>query len=89
MVASLAIVIQGNWTGVYTLIAQLALGFWKGANRLRTMRESLPEQSGWLERFGWSQIWLTPVATWIWLAGLLSSALTNEINWRGRRYRLR
>ncbi len=89
MTASLALAFQGNLTGVYTLSAQLMLGFWKGANRLGLMRQTLPAEADWLRRYGWAHIWLTPLATWVWLIGLAASAVSNEIVWRGRRYRLR
>ena len=88
IVASAIIALQGNLTGVYTLIAQLLLGFWKGANRLRIMRLSLPEERQWFGRYGWTHIWLVPLGTWLWLYGLLASAVTNVINWRGNTYRL-
>lgn len=88
MAASMAVSLQGNLTGVYTLVAQLLLSFWKGANRLQIMRLSLPDQRPWLRRHGWTHVWLVPLGTWLWLFGLLASAMTNVIEWRGNRYRL-
>ena len=89
MVTSLAFALQGNLMGVYTLVAQLSLGFWKGANRLRVLRLSLPGHRSWFSRFGWAHIWMTPLGTWAWLYGLLAASTTNTIRWRGRTYRLR
>ncbi len=78
----------GNLTGVYTLIAQLAPGLWKGWQRLRVMMLELPEERPWWRRYGWVHVALVPPATWVWMAGLLLSATSNVIEWRGRRYRL-
>jgi len=88
MLASAYLALHGNLTGLYTLIAQLGLGSWKGANRLRVARLSLPESAGWFRRHGWVHIWWVPLGTWIWLYSFLASALTSTIEWRGNRYRL-
>ena len=88
MVVSATFAVQGNLTGMYTLIAQLSLGFAKGANRLRLARRCLPEYGEWFRRHGWVHIWWTPLGTWIWLYSFLASARTSTIDWRGNRYHL-
>ena len=88
MLASLAVTIQGNLTGVYTLVAQLFLGMAKGANRLRLAKLCLPGWRDWFARHGWVHVWWTPLAAWVWLYGFIASAGTRAIVWRGRRYRL-
>lgn len=88
MVISTTFALQGNLTGLYTLIAQLSLGFARGARRLRVARRCLPEYSEWFRRYGWVHVWWTPLATWVWLYSFLASARTSTIDWRGNRYRL-
>ncbi len=89
LVASAAIVATGHIAGAGALAAQLGLGMWKGRNRLRLARLSLPEYREWFDRHGWAHVLLVPLVTWVWLCGLLMSATTNTIEWRGTRYRLR
>jgi hypothetical protein len=88
MTASLILALQGNLTGVYTLVAQLSLGIWKGANRLASARVLLPGYSSWFDSHGWIHIWWVPVVTWLWLYTLLASAGSTRIIWRDRTYQL-
>ena len=81
-------VFAGNLTGVYTLIGQVAPGLWKGRQRLQVMMRELPGRRRWWRRHGWAHVGLVPLGTWVWMAGLVLSASSNVIEWRGRRYRL-
>ncbi|MEZ5354514.1 MAG: glycosyltransferase [Bryobacteraceae bacterium] len=70
------------------LIAQLALGMVKGANRAVIAKACLPGEAAFFTRWGWTYTWLVPLGTWIWLFSLRAAARTNVISWRGIRYRL-
>ena len=88
MAISAFFALQGNLIGLYTLIAQLLLSIWKGANRLSVARLALPRHREWFRRHGWIHIWLVPLGTWVWLYSFVASAMTNTVSWRGNRYRL-
>jgi hypothetical protein len=61
----------------------------KGAQRARLARLCLPEHDGWFRRYGWVHAAAVPLATWLWLIALVSSAFGSTIEWRGHRYRLK
>lgn len=88
MVAAVAVALQGNLWGEYSLVAQWGLGMLKGANRASIAKSALPDQQEWFKKHGWVLTWWVPLGTWVWLYALLASARTNTIEWRGRRYRL-
>jgi ceramide glucosyltransferase len=89
MAASIIASIQGNRLAEWALIAQLSPGMLKGVNRATLAKAALPELEAWFKRHAWVHaIWI-PVATWIWLIGLISSTFGNTVNWRGCRYRIR
>jgi len=88
MAASIAAGCQGHRLGWWTLAAQLGPGMFKGAHRAALARAALPEYAGWFRRYGWSHVVGVPLATWLWLAALLSSAFGSTIEWRGHRYNL-
>jgi hypothetical protein len=71
------------------LAAQLIPGMWKGWNRAALAKRALPEYRSWFRRYAWTHAIFNPLATWVWLIALASSAAGNSIEWRGRRYRLR
>jgi hypothetical protein len=79
----------GRSVGWWTLVAQLAPGMFKGARRAGLARLSLAEHDGWFRHYGWVHAAAVPLATWLWLIALLSSAFGNVIEWRGYRYRLK
>jgi len=81
--------IHGVTAAPWLLAAQLVPGMAKGFLRTRRARAALPTHSGWFRRWAWTHTLLTPLAAWLWLAVLLSSAFGRSIDWRGRRYRLR
>ncbi|MGB9454939.1 MAG: glycosyltransferase [Bryobacteraceae bacterium] len=88
MAAAVAAWLHGSAVAPWLLAAQLLPGMWKGLGRARLARAALPAHAAWFRRWGWTHTVLVPVATWLWLAVLLSSASGSSIDWRGRRYRL-
>jgi ceramide glucosyltransferase len=89
MAASLIASIGGNRLAEWALIAQLSPGMLKGLNRATLAKASLPEYEAWFKRHSWVHaIWI-PLATWLWLIALVSSAFARNIEWRGRRYPLK
>jgi len=60
----------------------------KGADRAALAKAALPDYRDWFDRHAWVHAIWTPLATWVWLIVLLASAFSNEIEWRGKRYRL-
>lgn len=88
MVASVAAIVRGHPLAWAALAAQLAPGVIKGWRRAQLARLVLPESEGWFRRWGWVHAAAVPLATWIWLVALVSSAFGRTIEWRGYRYRL-
>ena len=88
MAASVIASIRGNRLAEWALIAQLSPGMLKGLNRAILARAALPECEPWFRRHQWVHAIWVPLATWMWLASLLSSAFGNTIEWRGYRYKL-
>jgi cellulose synthase/poly-beta-1,6-N-acetylglucosamine synthase-like glycosyltransferase len=89
MAASIAASIYGNRLAEWALIAQLSPGMLKGLNRATLAKAALPEYEAWFKRHSWVHAIWTPLATWLWLAVLLASAVGNTIHWRGYSYRLK
>ena len=89
MAAGIAALAMGRWEGAAALALQLLPGMAKGWNRARLAREAMPEQRAWFQRHGWAHTLLVPLVTWLWLISLAASAFGRDIEWRGRRYRLR
>ncbi|MEX2263548.1 MAG: glycosyltransferase family 2 protein [Bryobacteraceae bacterium] len=89
MLAAIVAALSGSHLGEWALVAQLALGMLKGANRSTLAKACLPEWETWFKRYAWVYTWWAPLATWIWLITLISSATSNRIVWRGRRYDLK
>jgi len=88
MVASVIAGGKGHPIGWWTLAAQLISGMAKGAHRAALARASLPEYAPWFRRYGWVHTAAVPLATWVWLMAMLSSAFGSTIEWRGYRYEL-
>jgi ceramide glucosyltransferase len=89
MVASVWVAAAGQTlVGEYALVTLLGLGMLKGTNRASIAKAALPEYKAWFDRHGWVLTWWVPLGTWVWLYGLLASARTNIIEWRGNRYRI-
>jgi GT2 family glycosyltransferase len=89
MTASVLAGSLGRHLGWWTLAALLVPGMWKGARRARLARTCLPEYNSWFRRYGWGHAVLVPLATWLWLLALSSSAFGSTIKWRGHRYELK
>jgi len=89
MAASAVASIRGNRLAEWALVAQLSPGMLKGLNRATLAKAALPECEAWFKRHQWVHAIWTPLATWVWLWALVSSAFGNTIEWRGKRYNLR
>jgi len=89
MAASIVASVAGGRIAEWALLAQLSPGMLKGMNRAILARAALAEQEAWFKRHIWVHAIWTPLATWLWLVALVSSAFGSTIEWRGRRYRLR
>jgi ceramide glucosyltransferase len=89
MFASIAECIRGYLPAAIALALQLIPGMRKSWNRAQLARLALPEYASWFRRFSGAHAVFTPLTTWVWLIALLSSATSDSIAWRGRRYRLR
>ena len=89
MAASIAASIAGDRLAEWALLAQLAPGMLKGLNRATLAKAAMPEQEAWFKRHIWVHAIWVPLATWVWLVALVSSAFGNTIEWRGRRYELK
>jgi cellulose synthase/poly-beta-1,6-N-acetylglucosamine synthase-like glycosyltransferase len=89
MTASLIAACTGHYMGWGTLAAQLFAGMIKGARRSALAGAALPQYVEWFRRHGWVHTALVPLATWVWLIVLLSSAFGSNIEWRGYCYDLK
>lgn len=89
MAASVMAIGLGRRQGWFTLAAQLIPGMIKGARRSGLAAAALPEYHAWFRRYGWVHWAAVPLATWIWLIALVSSAFGCTIEWRGYRYDLK
>ena len=89
MCASAVECVNGYFPAAVALGAQLVPGMLKGWNRAALAKRALPEYAPWFRRHAWTHAIFTPIATWVWLMALASSAAGNSIEWRGRRYHLR
>jgi hypothetical protein len=89
MAASIAASVAGYRLAEWALLAQLSPGMLKGSNRAILARAAMPEQEAWFKRHAWVHAIWVPLATWVWLLALVSSAFGSTIEWRGRRYELK
>lgn len=88
MTAAVIATVRGHSLAWIALVAQLVPGMIKGWRRAQLARLSLPDSESWFRRWGWVHAAAVPVATWIWLISLVSSAVGRTIVWRGYRYDL-
>jgi cellulose synthase/poly-beta-1,6-N-acetylglucosamine synthase-like glycosyltransferase len=88
MAASVIAIARGHSLAWLALLGQLAPGMIKGWHRAELALLSLPEEEGWFRRYAWVHAAGVPLATWLWLAALVSSAVGRTIEWRGYRYEL-
>ncbi len=89
MVAAVVASLQGYRLAEWILLAQLAPGMLKGANRATLAQAVLPQYKPWFDRHSWVHTLWVPLTTWVWLTVLIGSAFGNRIEWRGNRYRLK
>jgi len=89
MAASIAASVGGNRLAEWALLAQLSPGMLKGLNRAILAKAALPECEPWFKRHTWVHAIWSPLATWLWLVTLVSSAFGRTIEWRGCRYKVR
>ena len=89
MTASVIALTRGHGWALWLLAAQLIPGMIKGRRRSRLAAQALPEHRAWFRRYGWVHTAGVPIATWIWLIALVSSAFGSTIVWRGHRYELK
>jgi cellulose synthase/poly-beta-1,6-N-acetylglucosamine synthase-like glycosyltransferase len=75
MVATL---VRADRWSMLALAVLLLTGMWKGRNRAAIASAS----------DAWAHVLLVPLATWLWLIALGSSAFGRTIEWRGRTYDL-
>lgn len=89
MAASIVASLRGNRLAEWALIAQLSPGMLKGLNRATLAKAALLGQEPWFKRHAWVHAMWVPLATWVWLIALVSSAFGKTIEWRGNRYALK
>lgn len=89
MVASVLALVRGERVAVMALAAQVVPGMVKGGFRARHARRALPDYGWWFRRWAWVHVAAVPIATWMWLVALVSSAFGHTIEWRGYRYDLK
>ncbi|HEY1239912.1 MAG TPA: glycosyltransferase [Bryobacteraceae bacterium] len=89
MAAAVIAIARGHRLATAALAAQVAPGMIKGWLRGRRARQALPEYTRWFRRWGWVHVAAVPLATWMWLLALASSAFGHTIEWRGYRYDLK
>jgi len=86
MAMSIVASIRGDRLAEWALIVQLSPGMLKGMNRATLAKAALPQCEAWFRRHQWVHAMWVPVATWVWLVVLVSSAWGKTITWRGRKY---
>ncbi len=89
MAASTTALALGHTRAAALLAAQLLPGMWKGFHRARLARDAMPQCASWFRRYLWIHAAAVPLATWLWLIALLSSAAGSTFEWRGYRYTLK
>lgn len=88
MAAGIALCCRGYKLAAAALAIQILSGMALGGKRAQLAWRALPAYSAWFRRNMWAHLLLVPVATWVWLISFLTSAWSDEIVWRGVRYRL-
>jgi len=89
MAATAIAMARGSRWAALALAAQLLPGMFKGWRRAQLARRALPESEPWFRRWAWVHAAAVPLATWVWLVALVSSAFGRTIEWRGYRYELK
>jgi ceramide glucosyltransferase len=76
MAAAITASVRGSRGAEWVLVVQLGLGMLKGVNRATLAKAELPAREAWFKRHSWVHALWVPLATWLWLAILLASAVT-------------
>jgi cellulose synthase/poly-beta-1,6-N-acetylglucosamine synthase-like glycosyltransferase len=74
MLAAAVASVRGSRGAEWALVVQFGLGMLKGANRATLARAGLPQCQAWFDRHSWTHTFWVPLATWVWLYVLISSA---------------
>jgi hypothetical protein len=85
MAAALTASVRGSRGAEWALVVQLGLGMLKGVNRAALARAEFPDREAWFKRHAWVHSLWVPLATWVWLYVLVSSAFTRAAEWDTRR----
>ena len=86
--ARAAAALGGSVAGLLALVALILLWMSTARRRANLVRLAIPECRPWFGRHGWKLTLLAPFGHWVWLCGLVASAWSNKIEWRGIRFRL-
>ena len=78
MLASVIAIARGNTGAEWALVVQFGLGMLKGVNRATLAKVELPQFQIWFDRHSWTHALWVPLATWVWLYVLISSAFDIE-----------
>jgi cellulose synthase/poly-beta-1,6-N-acetylglucosamine synthase-like glycosyltransferase len=75
MAAAITASVRGSRGAEWVLVVQLGLGMLKGVNRATLARAELPDFEAWFKRHAWVHALWVPLATWLWLVVLITSAV--------------
>jgi cellulose synthase/poly-beta-1,6-N-acetylglucosamine synthase-like glycosyltransferase len=76
MAAAITASVRGSRGAEWVLVVQLGLGMLKGVNRATLAKAELADLEAWFKRHAWVHALWVPLATWLWLVVLMTSALT-------------
>jgi ceramide glucosyltransferase len=74
MAAAITASVRGSRGAEWALVVQLGLGMLKGVNRATLARAELADFEAWFKRHAWVHALWVPLATWLWLVVLITSA---------------
>lgn len=89
MAAAVVLLTQGHWPAGAALLAQVVAGNFKAVRRLELARAAMPIYDRWFRENSMTHAAWTVAGTWLWLYACVASALSDTIEWRGYRLRLR
>jgi cellulose synthase/poly-beta-1,6-N-acetylglucosamine synthase-like glycosyltransferase len=70
------------------LLIPSVLGVLRSNERMKTFKHAMPEYAGNFKRSHWAHATASLIVPWIMTYCILKSARMNEIDWRGRKYKL-
>ena len=74
MAAAITASVRGSRGAEWVLVVQLGLGMLKGVNRATLAKAELADFEAWFKRHAWVHALWVPLATWLWLVVLITSA---------------